>query len=50
LKYKAVTRSLIDCAFEVINELGAGFLESGYVKALLVVLRQKGLPGLSQDW
>ena len=27
LKYKAVTRSLIDCAFEVINELGAGLPE-----------------------
>lgn len=30
------------------NELGAGFLESVYEKALLLVLRQKGLSALSQ--
>jgi hypothetical protein len=27
LKYEQITESVIGCAFEVINELGAGFLE-----------------------
>jgi GxxExxY protein len=35
LKYEQITRAVIGCAFEVINELGAGFLESVYEKALL---------------
>jgi GxxExxY protein len=48
LKYEAITKSVIGCAFEVINELGAGFLESVYEKALLLALRQKGLSAVSQ--
>ncbi len=43
LQHEAITRSVLGCAFEVINELGAGFVESVYEKALLVALRQKGL-------
>ena len=37
------------CAFEVIKELGAGFLESVYEKALLLALNQKGLSAVSQQ-
>ncbi len=48
LKHEQITKSIIGCAFEVINELGAGFLESVYEKALLLVLRQKGLAVISQ--
>jgi len=48
LKHEQITKSVIGCAFEVINELGAGFLESVYEKALLLVLRQKGLLAISQ--
>jgi len=48
MKHEAITRDVIGCAFEVINELGAGFLESVYEKALLLALRQKGLSALSQ--
>ena len=48
LKHEAITKAVIGCAFEVINELGAGFLESVYEKALLLALRQKGLSALSQ--
>ena len=48
LKHEQVTESVIGCAFEVINELGAGFLESVYEKALLLALRQKGLSAIPQ--
>lgn len=41
LKHGKITEVVIGCAFEVINELGAGFLESIYEKALLLALRQK---------
>ena len=48
LNHEQITKSVIGCAFEVINELGAGFLESVYEKALLLALRQKGLSAISQ--
>lgn len=48
LKHEQITKSVIGCAFEVINELGAGFLESVYEKALFLALRQKGLSAISQ--
>ena len=38
-----LTGAIIGCAFEVLNELGSGFLESVYEKSLLVALKQKGL-------
>jgi GxxExxY protein len=40
MKHEMITRTVIGCAIEVINELGAGFLESVYEKAMLLVLRQ----------
>ncbi len=43
MKHEELTRSIIGCAFEVMNELGAGFLESVYEKALVLALKQKGL-------
>ena len=48
LKQAEITKAVIGCAFEVINELGAGFLESVYEKALLLALRQKGLSATAQ--
>jgi GxxExxY protein len=48
LKHEAITKAVIGCAFEVINELGAGFLESVYEQALLLALRQKGLSAVPQ--
>ena len=48
LKHESITGTVIGCAFEVINELGAGFLESVYEKALLLALRQKGLSATDQ--
>jgi len=49
LKHEAITKAVIGCAFEVINELGAGFLESVYEKALLLALQQKGVVAVSQQ-
>ena len=48
LKHEEITKTIIGCAFEVINELGAGFLESVYEKALLLALRQEGLSATAQ--
>ncbi len=38
-----LTGRIIQACFEVSNELGSGFLESVYEKALVVALAQKGL-------
>src|SRR6185436_2228267 len=38
-----LTAKILEACFEVANELGHGFLESVYLKALIVALRQKGL-------
>ena len=43
-----LTETIISACFEVINELGAGFLESVYGKALLIVLKERGLRAESQ--
>ena len=48
LKHGEITQVVIGCAFEVMKELGAGFLESVYEKALFLVLRQKGLSAVAQ--
>ncbi|NDU91951.1 MAG: GxxExxY protein [Ferrovum sp.] len=49
LKHEQLTKSVIGCAFEVINELGAGFIESVYEKAMLIALEQKGVETQSQQ-
>jgi GxxExxY protein len=43
LKHGEITGMVIGCAFDVMAELGAGFLESVYEKALTLAIRQKGL-------
>ena len=43
-----LTGKILQTCFEVSNELGAGFLESVYEKALIVALSQKGLKVASQ--
>jgi GxxExxY protein len=48
MKHEDLTRIIIGCAFEAINELGAGFLESVYHNALRLALEQKGLSVTSQ--
>lgn len=46
--HEYVTRTIIGCAFEVINELGSGFVESVYEKAMRVALCDAGLSVESQ--
>ncbi len=48
LLYGSLTRSIIGCAFDVINELGHGFLESVYENALILALEDTGLTVESQ--
>ena len=48
LTHGKITWDIIGCAYDVMNELGAGFLESVYEKALLLALHQKGLSALNQ--
>lgn len=38
-----LTEIILGCCFDVMNELGVGFLESVYKNALVVALEQKGL-------
>jgi GxxExxY protein len=42
MKHEELTAKILECCFEVCKELGAGFLESVYEKALFVALSQKG--------
>ena len=46
--YEDVTKKILEACFEVSNELGIGYLESVYEKALLIALRQKGLKAENQ--
>ncbi len=41
--HEEITGAVIDASFEVMNELGVGFLESVYRRALQLVLEEKGL-------
>ena len=50
LRHAEITQVVIGCAFEVINELGTGFLKSVYEKALLLALRQHGLSAADRLW
>ena len=46
--HEKLTGAIIGCAFEVINELGSGFLESVYEKAMMIALSDAGLSVHSQ--
>jgi len=43
LLHEDLTREVLEACFEVANELGAGFLESVYGRALLIALRERGM-------
>ena len=46
--HEELTSKILEACFEVINELGAGFLESVYENALLVALTHKNIQTESQ--
>jgi GxxExxY protein len=46
--HEEITAKIIEACFEVSNELGAGFLESVYQKALTIVLQEKGLEAVNE--
>ncbi len=43
MEYQELTEKILKVAFEVSNDLGVGFLESVYEKALCFALKQEGL-------
>jgi GxxExxY protein len=43
LLHSELTGRIIEAAYEVYNELGFGFLEAVYEKALLIALRERGI-------
>jgi len=43
-----ITEKILAACFDVINELGIGFLESVYEKALVIALRDRGLSVATQ--
>ena len=47
-KHKEITDLILKSFYEVYNELGAGFLESVYEKAMCIVLVQYGLQAEAQ--
>jgi len=47
-KYKELTEKIINGFYTVYNELGYGFLESVYEKAMIIVLAEQGLNVKSQ--
>ena len=46
--HSELTGQIIGCAFEVQNELGSGFLESVYEKALAIALCERGIRAQQQ--
>lgn len=48
LNHETLTHTILEAAFEVSNELGAGFVESVYEQALFMALRDKGIPAERQ--
>lgn len=38
-----ITEKILGCSFEIMNELGSGFLESVYEKSLALLLKNEGL-------
>ena len=41
--YSEVTEKILGSCFDVMNELGTGFLESVYKNALFIAIKEKGL-------
>jgi len=49
MKCRYLTGRILTCFYEVYNDLGFGFLEKVYEKAMLVELKRKGLHCVAQQ-
>jgi GxxExxY protein len=43
MEYEDLTHKIIGCAYNVFNQLGFGYLESVYRKAMVIELTKSGL-------
>ena len=48
-RYSEITELILGCCFDVMNELGSGFLESVYKNALVVAMKEKDLDVLAEQ-
>ena len=48
-RYSEITELVLGCCFDVMNELGSGFLESVYKNALVVAMKEKNLSVLAEQ-
>lgn len=46
--YEEISSKVIKCCFDVMNELGVGFLENVYQNALMIALNEKGIKAIAQ--
>jgi GxxExxY protein len=49
LLHSDISEKIIGCCFEVMKELGSGFLENVYKNALFLAMKQKGLSILAEQ-
>jgi GxxExxY protein len=49
LLHADLSRNVLGCCFEVVKELGCGFLERVYKNALLIAMKQKGLSVVTEQ-
>jgi GxxExxY protein len=49
LPHSDISEKIIGCCFEVMRELGSGFLENVYKNALFLAMKQKGLNVLTEQ-
>ena len=49
VKHKALTEKIIGVFYKVYNNLGYGFLEKIYEKAMLIELEKEGIPAVAQS-
>ncbi len=49
LKHKDITEKVIKAFYEVYNTLGYGFLEKVYENAMMIELKERGIPSVSQS-
>ena len=49
LAYADISEVIIGCCFEVMKELGSGFLENVYKNALFIVMKERGLTVLVEQ-